>query len=482
MRKHMTKILAALLLLSVFTACGDDASPVVTESSAAETETETAAETELADNLPDKDYGGSDVMIWGDVASFKYFYDSEKETGEVVNDAVYKRNQTVSERFNINLVYDLGNVDAWRDTSMNTVINSVMANDQAFDIVTGVSCYTSNAVVAGCFQNLNNFEYLDFSQPWWAADINKAGTIDDRLYMASGYFDMSSVAGVYVTFFSNEMAKRYVEDDLFEIVANGNWTFDMMLGYAKNASADLDGNSVFDEYDQYGLTSSWDVLAASYTASGHSFTTRTAEEISFNPLTEQVVEANDMMYNLMKEQYYYSGYTKGEKPNYDNRVNVFTDNRALFFMNEIGYASDSRLREMGDYGILPCPKFSETQEKYGSFTSAFVSCIPVDAPDSERSSIILEALNAESYKTVLPTYYDIALSNKYLNDTKSKEMLDLVFTNITCPFEYIYSAGPWLVQISIGQHENYTSWYESQLNKYNKALQKMLTKILAFEY
>ena len=36
-------------------------------------------------------------------------------------------------------------------------------------------------------------------------------------------------------------------------------------------------------------------------------------------------------------------------------------------------------------------------------------------------------LNAESYKTVIPAYYEVALKGKYSRDAESAEMLDLIF-------------------------------------------------------
>ncbi len=71
-------------------------------------------------------------------------------------------------------------------------------------------------------------------------------------------------------------------------------------------------------------------------------------------------------------------------------------------MNGIVKTQYPEMREMGTYGILPVPKFNDLQEEYGTFTSAFVSAIPIDTADYERSAIILEALQAESYNRFCP--------------------------------------------------------------------------------
>ena len=489
MKKTITSLLVLAMLLSALAACGE--TPAGTTDTGGSTTNDLAPaaeetvpepeETELSDNLPEKDFGGADFSIWGDVAEYGYFYTTEL-TGEVIDDAVYNRNVTLAERFNVNFVYNLDEAGKWRD--MNLLNNSVMAGAQAYDLATGVACYLSNAVVAGSLQNLNTKDYLDFNQPWWSAHINRELTVGDRLYIASGFYDMPTVARAHVVFYSTDLAEKYAVGNLYDIVREGTWTFDTMLGLAEQALVDLDGNGIYDENDQYGLTSQWDVLGIDYGASGHSFTSRDEGNITFTEYDEKLLAANDMLYKLLyNTDFYYSGYTKGQPHNYDNMTNIFADNRALFFQNGIVYASDDRLREMGTYGILPTPKFTEEQATYGTYTSCFASGIPADAPDLERSCILLEALNAESFKNVLPAYYDIALSQKFLNDKDSVEMLDIVFENTCCEFSYMFNGG-WGADIalSVGLNENYASWYASKIKAYNKMLTKMIEKILALDY
>ena len=81
-----------------------------------------------------------------------------------------------------------------------------------------------------------------------------------------------------------------------------------------------------------------------------------------------------------------------------------------------------------DYGILPYPKFDESQEKYmsGAMDNYTVLGIPITVSDPEMASIITEALNAESYKQLFPAYYDTALKVKYMRDEESIEMLDII--------------------------------------------------------
>ena len=43
---------------------------------------------------------------------------------------------------------------------------------------------------------------------------------------------------------------------------------------------------------------------------------------------------------------------------------------------------------------------------------------------------VLEAMASESYRTVTPAYYEVALKNKYAKDPASWDMLDIVTENL----------------------------------------------------
>ncbi|MGN1129152.1 MAG: hypothetical protein ACI4T6_09405, partial [Candidatus Flemingiibacterium sp.] len=60
------------------------------------------------------------------------------------------------------------------------------------------------------------------------------------------------------------------------------------------------------------------------------------------------------------------------------------------------------------------------------------------APDIERSGIITEALCAESYKKVMPAYYETALKTKYTRDNESIAMIDLVVNSRVFDLGYFY--------------------------------------------
>ena len=102
MKKVITLLLLAAMMLSTFASCGesttnaDETTADAAGTPTAEEVVETEAETELTHGLPEKDFGGADYVGLIRTSKLTHFT-AEEMTGEALNDAVYERNNTVSE-------------------------------------------------------------------------------------------------------------------------------------------------------------------------------------------------------------------------------------------------------------------------------------------------------------------------------------------------------------------------------------------------
>ncbi len=68
-------------------------------------------------------------------------------------------------------------------------------------------------------------------------------------------------------------------------------------------------------------------------------------------------------------------------------------------------------------------------------------------------------------------YYTIALSRIFMKDDDSRNMLDIIYKNVSCDptyNNYIYFG--FTYALSIGYHENYMSWYDSNLEIINQLI------------
>ena len=107
----MKRTISTLLLIAMLagmTACGESGGSEVTDNTAGDTTTAEPVVTGIPEpELPDKDYGGEEFtfLIRGEGSGSyreRWVY-AEEENGEVVNDAVFRRNQATEEKFNIKI-------------------------------------------------------------------------------------------------------------------------------------------------------------------------------------------------------------------------------------------------------------------------------------------------------------------------------------------------------------------------------------------
>lgn len=109
--------------------------------------------------------------------------------------------------------------------------------------------------------------------------------------------------------------------------------------------------------------------------------------------------------------------------------------------------------------------------------------VPITVASPERTSIIIEALNAETYKQVLPAYFDTALKNRYSRDQESGEMLDLLMSCRVFDFGYMYNTGiAFTIQNMVSKNANTTeSEYASQITKAETEYAKVIEEYAKLE-
>lgn len=489
--KKTLSLFLALVLLSYATACGStaeqenasgnpDAVSEQTIPADLVEEPGTEAETEIMDNLPEKDYEGRTIRLLTSAEQWKEFYNSE-QTGEVIDDAVYQRNLTVEERFGVSLEYQVFNGYTAGMTDVKTALSgSVMSGGNDYDLLVGSSSYVIPLVADNLLADMHEAEYIDLSAPWWFSYINEELEIAGMLPMAAGSYGMLNYAWAVVTFFGKNLITEYQLEDPYTLVQEGKWTWDAMMAMTETVHTDLDGNQVYDQNDVVGIASTWDYLANFGDAMGCVYTAHEEDgSVTYLPLSEKLVDINGKLYSVINGNNYLDGYNMiGGDATYIAMINAFATNHALFMIHRLAHADTEEMRNMDGYGIIPTAKYDDAQERYITSVVAETSGIPAVVSDAEASAIILEALQYETWKSVRPAYYDIALKNKYTQDEISGQMLDLIFENVTCSFAYMYTrftdGHP---ASNLGQTEDYASWFASNSKKWQKKMNTLIETI-----
>lgn len=475
--------LTALLAVSAaMLACGDDAGQTEVQSTQG-TET-TVTETEdnsLKSNLPEVDYNGETISILTAAEQWSRYYYVEKEAGDVIDDAVYQRNRTVSEQLNVNFDFQIYNgFGAGKSAVATALRGEVMGGTGAIDLFAASSAYISGLLMENLFYNLNDVEYIDFDQPWWLGDTNKLTTLDGKLYLGAGTLGMAYLDNSRCIYFNKKLAGTLDITGIYEDVKAGKWTIDLFETYGKMAVSDLNGDGAYDGEDRYGYAGTVkEGLDALFFGLGKENTVNDENGI---PRLIGATEHMEDIYNRLKpygndKMLYYP--TKEADPVHE-LYPMFMSDKALFISYSLKAVSARGLSDMEDFGILPMPKYDEAQEKYRTFAFTDVMGIPQGQTDEEitRDGIIMEALNFENYKTVYPAYKDVALERKYARDEESADMIDIIVDGVYLDFGMLFyeqlDLSTLYMNTLLEKYDSYATFWAKQ----EKAMTKKLDKII----
>ena len=130
MKRKISLALAFTLLLLTAAGCGGgDTKPSGGDNGTTAPE-ETTQSVESLLGFAKEDNGGKTFTMLINTST-SYEYDSEEATGDVVDDAVYRRNQIVSERFGVNFtLIESSNTNYELDG-----VNAILAGDDAYDLI-----------------------------------------------------------------------------------------------------------------------------------------------------------------------------------------------------------------------------------------------------------------------------------------------------------------------------------------------------------
>ena len=234
-------------------------------------------------------------------------------------------------------------------------------------------------------------------------------------------------------FYNKTIAENYSVPDLYKTVTDGTWTLDKLIEYGQNIYSDLNGNGTVDNDDRFGLImADYNQVYGFIEALELPVINKDADGYPFEFLfgNEKVVSAVQKLVDMYKN-------IAGMKIQKETSLlNIFKSGNSLFASGEFKNTADYRDVDSFDYGVIPYPKWNESQAEYRSCVRATYShfCVPLTAGDYDISAAVLEAFASESYRQVSPAYFEHALKVKYSRDNESAQMYDLVKSSVIFNF------------------------------------------------
>ena len=424
------RLITFVLLLTMFLSVGcsgDKQTDTKQPPDTASTVTTEAPETEdlLNDELGEFDFNKYKFRVLSvthNPANAFTQFDAETITGEIMNDALYKRNRELEKRFNF--VFEP--MDDSYANNFKRLKNAVGSQSDEFDMVQVINRNAFSAAVEGLLMPVDELTYLNPKKPYYMHEINNQMSIKGKNFF---YYSEESV---YTLERTNCLAFNYdiVEDnglgDYYQLVRDKKWTLERLYSDAQKVTKDVDGNSIYDENDIYGLIGSSDwMFAGIYNGAGELTIRKNSDDIPYFASGSSERFAN-IIEELLNQLNSGPHIRVNGTSNRNETVKEFVADRALFAGLTIGYLQNCREME-NDYGVLPYPLYDETQDQYYSrVLDGWLHVVPITNPDPVRTSVIMEALASASAKQIIPAYYDNVLSMRALRDEEGVEMLDLI--------------------------------------------------------
>ncbi len=417
---------------------------------------------------------------------------SEKIKGNTVSDAVYERNSIVEAQLGVKLVYVPEDDDVPGQSTVKTAITS---GDDTLDIFTLGTNWSVSCAIDGCYQNLNEIEYVDLDKHYWSQDYNEMMTFtaEKKQFLATSPAAISLFRLTYLTIYNRDFFADRGLDDLYDVVEAGEWTLEYQKGIVSNVWEDKDGDNLPTEADFYGFVTGTCISIDAYPVTSD-ITLIIPDEDGYlmfdESKMEKMVEMSEKVSALYTDKGTYCfPQSEQDRIGLNNIMGKFARAEALMATTQF-LSLETNIDQLAamNYGIVPMPKLSVEQKDYRTYvqdqvTSFGISSVITDENRIAMLGAIMEAIAYHSNVKVRPAYYDSTLSLRFMQDPESRAILDTMFETIA--FDYCFAIGVGSIRDDLrtrlstanpGIASRAQAWKRNvnrQLDKDNAALEKL---------
>lgn len=435
----LTAFLALLMIL--LPACGKKKQPAVDQTTAEDPAA--TVDNDPMNLVPKEDYNNDNFIVvsptrtWATTAMT-----SESLNGETINDAIFRRTAKVNERLNINIVDRIvADVNA-------TVQNTIQAGAHEFDLLQVWPSVALNMYQQGLYADQSKIKTLNLNNDWWEHDFNDEVNVGSAKYITFGQSSLVLYSGLYIYVFNKTLVNNNQLDDPYELVADGEWTWDAVYEMMRKVTTDKSGEgSSVASGDTLGLVGHINHCQGIILSSGEMFGSRNAEGVlSYTGLSEGYRNAFEKYVNYFVANEYvamsgssnprdFNGYNS--TTGYADYLSYFNEGKALFLTTGTSEVTTLR-RGNVEYGVVVAPKYDENQAEYITpvYRNVDGFAVPNFAPEDgyetdyfKRVGIVMDTLGAASYNYLINEHIENVLYYKVAKDPTALKMIQQAYSN-----------------------------------------------------
>ncbi|MBO5219240.1 MAG: hypothetical protein J6C52_07415 [Clostridia bacterium] len=485
--KHHARALSLLLLTAMLAACGE-AAPAAdttaadgTNDSGGGTASEPVSERDTADIPEDTDLGGFTFRIsarlttsadtsWGII-------DAQEQTGDLINDIVYKRNTALEDKYNFTIeVLETTNTNA--EKAVTEAVKSINAGDDFAEVVLGRLKRALPAALEGVWTDVNTLDAIDLTKSYWDQNIVNDLRVGGKNYLLGGNITVTDDDGFWTCNFNSALAKDYNISGLYDLAREGKWTLDVMNDNIKKVVTDLNADGIYDQNDRLGLLYVKNSSIHPWLAACKTYIVEQDGDEAYFADTGKLFDVYEQISELYHNQgYAYDWLEFGDSAaQISTIISMYENKQVLFHISSISQLRRFYRDIQTDFGVLPLPKYDAQQDGYATMVnvnSIDSLMIPITNTELEKTAIVLELMAANSWE-LDDTYFEVCLQSKYTRDEESYEMFKLGTETVIYDLGYFNDFGGILEAMRLGVVDGtpIASMYASHKSAMDEAMKK----------
>ncbi|MHB1152334.1 MAG: hypothetical protein ACYCWE_12825 [Eubacteriales bacterium] len=343
------------------------------------------------------------------------------------------RNRAVETKYNTII---MTNVCASIDVMLSEAKQSLNSGMYYADLLAVPSLNLGAFKAQNLLFNLNSLPFTDYTAPYYNFDAMRQMSGGYSIYGAAGELT-ENMEDMYLMFFNKTILEKYDIENPYLLVEDGKWTWDKMREMIITVNDNINSNGDTPITGHAAQTDTDTYIDIMFASTGQHYMTAGVgiiPTVSFNTTnTNKLIETARNL--LFKDGTYLDA-----DDNDNTAMTSFYNGSLLFYVNRL-FASSWFINMKDSWGILPIPKLNMAQ---GNYYTYFDKSIPVMAVLAsgvgvEKIGLLMQALNAASYKYINDTYYT-HLSNNVFRDNGSINMLDYVRRYPRYDFAYMFGS------------------------------------------
>ena len=419
--KIISLVLSALMIVIAVASCTQPSTPPSGGTGTASPATTDAPKAEMYGNVEVSDkYEGKEFKIAtyldGNLSNgwACYFDIDEPEEGDKMQAASQTRNLEIESKFKVTITCD-ELWHWWGGKEGYFYMSQLNQNgDMIYDLFFLESYIaSSDLIIDELLYDMSQLPYVNLEADYYNHGFNDTYELGGKHYILASdlTYPCQSAQRIYV---NNDLLKdlNYDPNYVYDRVDNGTWTYDVLVQMIEGQNEDLNQDGKYDTNDYYGFVGTPYSPMQFYHGAGIRGSYVDDDGWHFDYDSDRAVKVIDTIYTFVnKPEVYVKEWTNV----------IFNSGHALFT------TSGSELRELHNWdldiyiGVVPNPKFDDTQDRYYIYCAGGGFCMPSDLKDPDFAGAMLEAMSYGSQKYLVPAFYDNFIEQRVLQDDRSRE-------------------------------------------------------------